>query len=413
MAALPIEAVPFSRRRNRAPKPRAIPDAAPSHDTVRRIAVFRALQLGDMLCAVPVLRALRRGYPNASITLIGLPSSEALARRFRAYVDDWIEFPGVPDLPEQPPRTELLPEFFARARARRFDLALQLHGSGERTNGIVRLLGAKRTCGFRRPAGDGSFGDDFVRWPDEGSEIDRLLRLVEHLGIDPQGRSLEFPVEDDDRRAWQRIAQRHSLDPRRLVLVHPGARFPSRRWPAARFAELADRLAASGWQVAITGSADEAEVAASMRRAMRTAAVDLSGETDLGALAASIEDSRLLVCNDTGVSHVAAGVGARSVVVSSGSDIRRWRPLDRSRNPMLGAEVPCRPCAEVVCPQATHACAIAIDVEQVFQLAMHQLAIDPPVVSGRATAVLAMPRSAADRRTTAGRSAPLRLPASA
>lgn len=242
MAAVPVEHFPRPARRGRDPvapsvrasnvraskartsKAHAAPDQA-----VRRIAVFRALQLGDMLCSVPVLRALRRAYPHAKITLIGLPSSAAFARRFASYVDDWIDFPGAAELPEQPPRAGELPVFFARARARRFDLALQLHGSGERTNGIVRLLGAKRTCGFRPETGDDNGCDDFVRWPDEGSEIDRLLRLVDHLGIQRQGRGLEFPIDAAERSAWQRLAQRHALDPARLVVVHPGARFPSRR----------------------------------------------------------------------------------------------------------------------------------------------------------------------------------------
>ncbi len=340
-----------------------------------RVAVFRALQLGDLLCAVPVLRALRRAHPHACITLIGLPSSEPLARRFGHYIDDWIGFPGATGLPEQEPRTEQLPAFFAQARARRFDLALQLHGSGERTNGIVRLLGAKRSCGFA-PADDvHGAGDDFVRWPDDGPEIERLLRIVDHLGIERCGRELEFPVRDDERRAWRAIAQRHSLDPERLVLVHPGARFVSRRWPVERFAELADRLALRGWQIAITGSADEAQLARSLRRAMRTPAADLCGATGLGELGAAIESCRLLVCNDTGVSHVAAGVGARSVVVACGSEIRRWRPLDRSTHSMLAVDMHCRPCAESICPHAGHPCASAIEVDAVFALVLHQLAV--------------------------------------
>jgi len=352
--------------------------ASPSDDGVQRIAVFRALQLGDLLCAVPALRALRRAHPQAHITLIGLPSAEAFAHRFRHYIDDWIDFPGSAALPEQEPGAGRLPAFFAEARARRFDLALQLHGSGAHTNGIVRLLGAKRTCGFRPGGSEAIDDDDFLSWPEDGSEIERLLRLVDHLGIERQGRSLEFPIGEDERRNWQRLAQRHSLDPQRLVLVHPGARFASRRWPVARFAELSDRLASRGWQIAITGCADEADLAASMRRAMRMPAADLSGATGLGELGAAIEACRLLVCNDTGVSHVAAGVGARSVVVASGSEIRRWRPLDRSLHPMLAVDLPCRPCSEPVCLYAGHPCASAIDVESVFELAMHQLAVGAP-----------------------------------
>lgn len=344
MAAVPVEHSPRQARRGHEP-------VAP-----QRIAVFRALQLGGMLCSVPVLRALRRAYPHATITLIGLPSSEAFARRFATYVDDWIDFPGAVELPEQPPRAGELPTFFARARARRFDLALQLHGSGERTNGIVRLLGAKRTCGFRPESGDGSGCDDFIGWPEEATEIERLLRLVDHLGIERQGRGLEFPIDPAERSAWQRLAQHHALDPRRLVLVHPGARLPSRRWPVVRYAELADRLVAHGWQVGITGSADEAGIVASMRQAMRSAAVDLSGQTGLGVLGAAIESSRLFVCNDAGVSQVAVGVGTRCVVVSSDSEV---------------------------------------DVERVFELATHQLAMLPRHVPALARPALGMHRRVA------------------
>lgn len=355
----------------------ATPAPAQAVEPVRRIGVFRALQLGDLLCAVPALRALRRGYPDACITLIGLPSSAEFARRFRHYVDDWIDFPGAHALPEQSVRGERLPSFFASARARRFDLALQLHGSGERTNGIVRLFGARRTCGFRPGGSEENGGDDFVPWPGEGPEIERLLCVVDHLGLQRQGSELEFPIDDGERLAWQRLARAHALDPKRLVLVHPGARFASRRWGVERFAEIADRLALHGWQVAITGSADEADLAASMVRAMRTQAANLCGATGLGELAAAIEASRLLVCNDTGVSHMAVAVGTRSVVVASGSEIRRWRPLDRTLHPTLALDLPCRPCTDPVCPIEGHPCARGIDVDRVFELAMHHLTTSP------------------------------------
>src|SRR4051794_29268472 len=92
----------------------------------RRIAIFRALQLGDLLCTVPALRALRAALPRAEIVLIGLPWAESFISRFDRYLDRFIEFPGYPGLPERPPRVDRIPAFLEAVRREQFDLALQM-----------------------------------------------------------------------------------------------------------------------------------------------------------------------------------------------------------------------------------------------------------------------------------------------
>jgi ADP-heptose:LPS heptosyltransferase len=337
-----------------------------------RVAIFRALNLGDLLCAVPALRALRKALPRATMTLIGLDSARPVVERFSDYLDDFLLFPGDPAFPEQEPRPSELPAFYRCARARHFDLALQMHGSGSRSNAIVRALGARQWAGFV-PSPRQQEPGRLMAWRDAEPEIHRYLRLLDYLGLTPDGQDLEFPLARRDIDQAARLASEAGINGRRTVVIHPGARLASRRWPVERFASVANRLIEDGWQVVITGSGDETDLVAGLERACSSHVVNLCGRTTLGSLAALLRNVRLLVCNDTGVSHVAAAVGARSVIIACGSDAARWAPLDTSRHRVLHASMACRPCMYQECPIG-HPCAYAIGVDEVVAQARRQLA---------------------------------------
>lgn len=335
---------------------------------IERIVVLRALMLGDLLCAVPALRALRRAFPSARIALAGLPWAREFAGRLEA-VDDFIEFPGWPGLPETAPRVAAIPEFLAEVQAQRFDLALQLHGSGAIVNPLVACLGARQTGGFRTerawyPADE---AERWAPWPEQGHEIERLLALIDYLELPRAGTELEFPLERGDFAAlldvWPGLQRA-----RPYVCIHAGAQLASRRWPASRFAAVADALARDGRTVVLTGSAEEAPLAAEIAARMQAPAVDLVGRTTLWTLGALIGGAEFVVCNDTGISHVAAALGCPSVVVSCGADVSRWAPLDRDKHRVLWQPMVCRPCAHAICPY-DHGCATAIDVPSVLEAA--------------------------------------------
>jgi lipopolysaccharide heptosyltransferase II len=336
-----------------------------------KIAIFRALQLGDMLCAVPALRALRRAKPGAHITLIGLPWARSFVERYANLVDELIVFPGAIGFPEQAETDDHLEGFSKAMRERRFDIAIQMHGSGGIANDIVQKMGARANAGFVQ-AGEAPRNGIFIGWPDALPEILRYTALINAMGIETQDSSLEIPLSNNDRAECATLMDTYALRSDRLILVHPGAQLPSRRWPADRFARVASLLADDGWQIAITGTAAERIVTTSIALATNARAVDLAGRTSLGGLAALVSKVRLVVCNDTGMSHVAAAMKTRSVVIALGSDTQRWAPLDRERHRVLAQYPPCRPCSFRDCPYG-HPCALNISVEQVMDAAFEQL----------------------------------------
>jgi ADP-heptose:LPS heptosyltransferase len=332
----------------------------------RRVGVVRALQLGDFLVAVPALRTLRRALPSAEITLIGLPWAAQVVRRFRRYLDDFLEFPGYPGIRERDPDPARLATFLDAARRRSFDLAVQMHGSGVASNPFTCLLGARRTAGFVTE-GDASPLDLRVPYERDRHEVCRYLDLVEALtGArgDPQ---LEFPVLPGDRRELSRCGFEPGSG--RYLVVHPGARAASRRWMPERFAEVADRLAERyRLDVVVSGGPGEGAVVEEVSRRLRRRPFPVPTDIGVGALAALLEGAVILVSNDTGAAHLADAVGTRTVVVFGSVDPGLWRPLDGGRHRALFVPMPCRPSRCDDCPY-DHACLRAIDADAVVAAA--------------------------------------------
>ncbi|KAF3885349.1 MULTISPECIES: glycosyltransferase family 9 protein [Nostocales] len=306
------------------------------HLPIAQIAIVRSLPgLGDLLCAVPAMRAIRFAFPQAKITLIGLVWAQNFVKRFSHYLDDFLEFPGYPGIPEVVPPVHKIPQFFANVQQQDFDLALQMHGSGIVSNSFTVLLGARMNAGFYQP---GQYCPDpnyFLPYPTDQPEVWRHLCLMEYLGIPLQGDNLEFPLQQEDFSALQQIEATQALKKGDYVCIHPGASVPERRWSKELFAAIGDAIAARGFQVVLTGTPPETSLTQSIAGMMQTKPIDLAGHTSLGAMAALLSQAALLVCNDTGVSHLAAALQVKSVVIFSNSDPNRWAPLNRDRHRIL------------------------------------------------------------------------------
>ncbi|MGB9279862.1 MAG: glycosyltransferase family 9 protein [Pseudonocardiaceae bacterium] len=266
------------------------------------VLVLRALGLGDLLTAVPALRALRSGYPDHRLVLAAPAPLRELAMLTTA-VDELLPTAQVGALPwrEPPPA-----------------VAVNLHGRGPQSTIALRAL---------QPAVLISHGHQGPHWDDDLHEVHRWCRLLAYFDIptDPADLALSHP---------------QTLSPAPgAVIVHPGCAFAARRWPVERYAAVARRLAGRGRRVVVTGSPAEKSLAAQVAAGagLPDDAV-LAGSTTLSQLAALVAEAALLICGDTGIAHLGTAYGTPSVVLFGPVSPRHWGPpTDRQQHVALWA----------------------------------------------------------------------------
>ena len=260
------------------------------------ILVLRALGLGDLLTAVPALRALRRGHPGQTITLAA-PAWLAPLLPLTGAVDRLHPVTGMAELgPLDPAPT----------------LAVNLHGRGPQSIAAVLRTGARDLLTHRHPDVADVTGP---RWRPDLHEVQRWCRLVSSAGLaaDPADLRLAGPSDSPPIEG--------------AVVIHPGASAVSRRWPVDRFAAVARELADRSRTVVVTGSEGEAEQCREVvRRAGLPADADLSGRLDLAGLAALVAAAALVICGDTGLAHLASAYGTASVLLFGPTSPQQWGP---------------------------------------------------------------------------------------
>jgi ADP-heptose:LPS heptosyltransferase len=290
----------------------------------KKIAIFRALQLGDLLCAIPAIRALKSSFPDAQLTLVGLPWAASLVSRFPQYFDAFIHFPGYPGLPEQEYDQVRFQSFEQEMKAADFDFIFQLQGNGTIVNSMLQDLDAGTVIGYTiDPIAE---NNNFMPYPNYGHEIDRHLMLMNFFGIPSLGSNLEFPIEASDRTSLKSLQL--PIEPNKYVCIHPGSRGAWRQWPTQHFATLADVCVRAGLTAVVTGTASEETIVAEVIEQMECPAINLAGKTSLGNIAVLIDEAYLLISNCTGVSHIAAALETPSVVISMDGEPERWGPIN-------------------------------------------------------------------------------------
>lgn len=276
------------------------------------VLVLRALGLGDLLTAVPALRALRRALPGHEVVLAA-PGRLAAAAAATGLVDRL--------LPASAPGRAVPAELAWDGPGPA--IAVDLHGNGPPSHLLLQRLRPGRLFAYAHPGTPAVAGPS---WRPDEHERERWCRLLDWYGIpaDPQDLFIPPPAEVSPAPG--------------VVVVHPGADAAARRWPPERFAAVAGTLRRSGHDVVVTAGAGEGPLARHVAAEAGLAPEAVqggAGDVPFGRLAALVAGARCVVVGDTGLAHLATALGTPSVVLFGPVAPRLWGPPARARHRVL------------------------------------------------------------------------------
>jgi len=332
---------------------------------IKNIVLMRTDRIGEVLLSSAAVDALKAAYPDARVTFVTSEYSSDLLRGR----DDIDEVLTVDTFRKKGWLKEAF-SLAAELRKRRFDASLVMNPH-KILHLACFLAGIPLRGGYGRKWGfllNRKIPD--LRDKGEKHEVRYAMDLLTTLGVENAEATPRLAVNGEARSSALRTLRGKGLgedDP--YVVLHPGSSNQAKRWPTERFAALAGRIAGElGRRVLIIGSADEKELAGSVKEAAGAGALDIAGEMTLAELAAAIEKADLFIGNDAGPMHMAAALGVPVIAVFGrnipGVGPLRWGPWGEG-DVVFHEDPGCDPCYDTKCPY-DYKCLRAVTVDAVF-----------------------------------------------
>jgi heptosyltransferase-3 len=294
-----------------------------------RILVVVTRRIGDVLLATPVVRSLKRAWPQSALDVLVFAGTEGLIAGNR-------DVRQVLTIPERPGVFAHLA--FLASLARRYDLALSLV-PGDRPT-LYAWAAGRRRVGLLEDTSKARWKrrllDAWVPFDNDDTHTVRMhLALLNAIGIAPISQVNPAWTAADEAQAREALLP---LGGARFAVLHPYPKFRYKMWTEHGWSAVASWLKQRGWRVVLTGGPDREEREYVARIASSShGALDLSGRLSLGAVACVISRAALYVGPDTAITHAAAALGIPTVAVFGPTNPVKWGPWpageDGSSNP--------------------------------------------------------------------------------
>jgi heptosyltransferase-2 len=332
------------------------------HDTAiaPNVLAVRFSSIGDVLLTTPLFRAIRHRHPAARITVLTRQAYAPLLSH-NPHLERVIG--AEPDRP--------LGSVAAELRAGQYTHRLDLHDSFRSRMLRVLVPGQWRTYPKHRVARALLIYAKRNRYRDRRPVAERYFAAARELDVAPDGEPPEFRLGvEAEREARNWLDQASVGQGRPLIAVAPGAAHATKRWPLEHWRTLIHRLVAQGFDISIVGGMDDAPIGAVLSQIDARRVASAAGAFGLQATGALLRHSAALVTGDTGVMHMATGVGT-PVVALFGPTVEAFGFFPYTdRASVLELALSCRPCSSKGssrCPLGHHRCMIDIDPESVYR----------------------------------------------
>ncbi|HLX04793.1 MAG TPA: glycosyltransferase family 9 protein, partial [Candidatus Binatus sp.] len=325
--------------------------------------------------------AIRRAYPAAHLTIVTSPGkADSIGARELLDGVSWIDEIVVyhaEDIATARGRLELV----RRLRARKFDIWIELPVVAAPLPTLFRNLIVARSSGARwgfgwryEPRLAAPAQTLFIDFPDE---VDRLLEIVGSVGFAGEDTDSPLELNDSNRQAVTDLLDQAGVAASDVIIAFaPGAKLEPNRWPVDRFIEVGKGLAARGYRIVVLGGGSDVPMCERIAKTVGRNAVSLAGKTSVRESCELLTRCAMLVCNDSGVQHLAAAVGTPCVSLFTRREFPgMWWPHGPQHEVLL-KDVACHTCFLDACPY-DNKCIKAIGVDEVIAAAERVLARHP------------------------------------
>jgi heptosyltransferase-2 len=332
---------------------------------VRHILLRSANWVGDAVMTTPAVRAVRKNFPRAKITLLAKPWVMPVFFN-NPHVDEIMRY----DAAGRHNGPVGLYHLSRDLRQKKFDLAIVFQNAFEAAL-LAFAARIPRRLGFATDGRAALLTDRLYTYRalKKGHLIDYYLGIMSGAALDLDGRKLELFISGQEKKKALALLTNFGLNPAEPVAgLNPGATFgTAKRWLPERFAELSRCLYADkGVRSLLFGGPGEAELGRQIAAMSGDCAVNLCGRTSLREAMALINQCRFFITNDSGLMHVAAALNIPQLAIIGPTDFVATGPSnDRSRLVRVPGICCMSPCMQADCP-TDHRCMTRISVEMVL-----------------------------------------------